>query len=460
MKAWKIEHNLRHSAKPEENFKPFWSSAINPEKEAEQQRIKLLWGRNVPGSNAPEHLIVGAIQAKENMGFNVSKAEKLLPIGFEALQNKDTEKLEEVTAEVFHILHNAKKKKNNPYSIFTRPLSFYWISRRFPKKEHHIEVNDIEDKICGGWYGQTAGALMGTSLEGYTHNALKEAFGEKLGKYIGPPDTTNDGIKYEIAFLEALKEKGKKVKSKDIALKWAAMIPSGRLAEQITLNNIRHGIFPPESGRFHNPFQEWIGAAMRTMVSGLVSPGRPHQAAYLAFLDSQVSHSGNGIYGGIFIAVLVSLAFTIRDTERLLIKAARFIPRGSELESIVWEVLSWCQEAENDEEVIRFTEKRFKRYNWIHLYPNVSAVITALYFSKGNFEQAMKIIASFGYDTDCNGGIAGTVLGVINGKNKINDYWFRPFNGKIRTCLTNFEEIEIDKLCKDTINCVHFNEES
>lgn len=52
---------------------------------------------------------------------------------------------------------------------------------------------------------------------------------------------------------------------------------------------------------------------MRCMVQGLLSPGDPYKAAKLAFIDSQVSHSGNGIYGGIHAAVLTSLAFVFND---------------------------------------------------------------------------------------------------------------------------------------------------
>ncbi len=449
MKAWKIEYNLRHAAQVPKNYITEWD-ALKEAGKTEEKRIKTLWQSRVPGSGAPEHLIVGAIQAKENMGFNVSRATRLLDEGFAALKKNDTAKLEEITAEILRILHNAKKKKISPYSSYTRPLSYYWIAKRFPKKEQYGKINNLTDKICGGWIGQIAGASMGTSLEGYTHDALVKAFGDRLGRFVRTPDMTNDDITYEIAFLEALKEKGAKVKSKDIALKWAAMIPAGWSAEQIALNNIRNGIFPPESGRFHNPFQEWIGAAMRTMAAGLVSPGKPHRAAYLAFLDSSVSHSGNGVYGGIFVAVLVSLAFVIKDPERLLIKAARFMPRGSELESIVWEVLSWCQEAENVEEVIRFTEKRFKRYNWIHLYPNIAALIASLYFGKGDFNRTMKIVASFGYDTDCNGGEAGTIVGIINGASKIDKYWKSQIGGNIDTYIKGFEKISIEALCRQT----------
>ncbi len=447
MKAWRIEYRLRKSAFPDKNFTSFWEELAKNPFENEDEKLKLLWESRVPGSGAPEHLIVGAIQAVENMGRNVRKAEKLLKNGFKAYYSGDFRLLSVITSEIFHFLNDAPKISGHQYHFFNRPLEWEKISEKFPEEKYEIRKSEIPDKICGGWYGQIAGASMGTMLEGYMHRALVNRFGKKLGRFVNKPDTYNDDITYEIAFLEALKEKGD-ISSEKIAMKWVRLIPSGWSAEQIALENLRNGIFPPRSGTERNYFQEWIGAAMRAMASGLVSPGNPRRAAYLAYLDGRISHSGNGLYGGIFVAALVSLSFVFKNPEKLLIKAIKYIPKGSELESVVWEVMSYCNGTENPDKVRRFVEKRFKTYNWIHLYPNIASVITAIYFSEGSFDRAMEIVASFGYDVDCNGGMAGTVLGVMNGEKEISDYWKEPFEGKIKTYLPEFEEIRIKDLCK------------
>ncbi len=447
MKAWHIEYRLRRNAFPDRNFVPFWEDLAKDPFRAENEKLKLLWESKVPGSGAPEHLIVGAVQAVENTGRDVRPAEKLLKDGFKAYYSGDFRLLSVITAKIFHFLNNAPEIKGHQYHFFNRPLDWEKISERFPNEKYDTDKSKIPDKICGGWAGQIAGASMGTALEGYMHKALARRFGKSLGKFVRKPDTYNDDITYEIAFLEALKEKGD-ITSEKIALKWIELIPSGWSAEQVALENLRNGIFPPKSGTERNYFQEWIGAAMRTMVSGFVSPGDPKKASYLAYLDSRISHSGNGLYGGIFVAALVSLAFVFKEPEKLLIKAIKYIPKGSELESVAWEVMSYSNGTGNPDKVRRFAEKRFKTYNWIHLYPNIASVITGIYFSNGSFDRAMEIVASFGYDTDCNAGIVGSVLGVMNGENGISGYWKEPFGGVVKTYLPGFYEVAIKDLCK------------
>ncbi len=447
MKAWRVEYRLRKNAFPDRRFSPFWEELGKDPFKTENEKLKLLWDSKVPGSGAPEHLIVGAIQAVENMGRDVRKAERLLKEGFKAYYSGNFRLLSVITAKIFHFLNTAPELKGHQYHFFKRPLEWNEISFKFPDVKYEVDSTMVTEKICGGWFGQIAGASMGTPLEGYMHRALVNRFGKNPGRFVRKPDTYNDDITYEIAFLEALKLRGE-ISPEKIAMKWVELIPSGWSAEQVALENLRKGIFPPLSGTWGNPFQEWIGAAMRTMVAGIISPGDPKRASYLAYIDSQISHSGNGLYGGIFVAALVSLAFVFTEPEKLLIKAIKYIPKGSELESIVWEVMSYCSGTGNPDRVRKFIEKRFKTYNWIHLYPNVSSVITAIYFSEGSFDRAMEIVSSFGYDVDCNGGIVGTVLGVMNGEKGISNYWKAPFNGKIKTYLPEFREIPISELCE------------
>jgi len=462
MKAWKVEYALRRSALPRAEFTPFWSEAANIVKNAEDMRVKLLWESKVPGSGAPEHLIVGAVQAAWNRGYDVRVAEKLLAKGFKALGSNDINSLRRISAEIFYALSVAKERKSDAYFRFSHPQTFEEISNDFPEapfKSSRFKkyAENIEDKICGGWYGQIAGASMGTRIEGYRHKALVKVFGDKLGTYIEKPDGYNDDITYEIAFLDALKEKGKYVSATDIALKWAEEIPFGWSAEQVALDNIRKGIMPPQSAYLQNPFGEWIGAAMRGMAPGLVSPGNPEKAAYLAYLDGTVSHYANGLYGEIFIAVLTSLAFVIDAPQKLLINAIKFIPRSSQLYTVVWEIMGELAYAKRVKTMIRFAEKRFKTYNWIHLYPNLVSVISALYISQGDFDRAMNIVAQFGFDADCNGGMVGAVLGVMNGKSRINEKWIAPFNGVIKTYMFGKEELSIDSLCNDTVKLSKIN---
>lgn len=447
MKAWKNELERRKTAKPLISKSQDWQQMeelnIFPE-----DLLLSCWDSRVPGSSAPESLIVGAVQSVENMGKDVSRAELLLGKGFEYLSKKDFSQLKAITSEIFSLLSKAESIRGHSYTKYERPLTWEEISKKFPKEKYSLCENFdiIKNKIYGGWLGQLAGASMGTRLEGYTHDALEETYGNQLGYYIGEVSTINDDVTYELIFLKTYEEKKQEITSKDIARNWIAYIPFGWSAELIALENIKRGIFPPESGYFNNPFQEWIGAQMRCMVHGLVCPGNPYEASRLAFLDSQVSHSGNGVYGGIHSAVMTSLAFIENDPKKIIQKSLDFIPNNSEFKKIVENVVKYCQENKEWVSVLKIVEKDFEKYNWVHLYPNTASVITSLWYGGGNFDKTMKIVSSFGYDVDCNAGEIGTILGIIYGKENIPAYWSEPLKDTLQTYLPFFSKIKISDL--------------
>ncbi len=85
-------------------------------------------------------------------------------------------------------------------------------------------------------------------MEGYTGDAIREAYGDRLNYYVAEPETYNDDITYELAFLAAADEAGPGLSSRDIANKWLELIPSGWSAEYFALENLRRGIYPPGIG--------------------------------------------------------------------------------------------------------------------------------------------------------------------------------------------------------------------
>lgn len=449
MKAWEYEAQMRASAEPVLNEKGSWAESVNlnifPTK-----LVELFWKSHVPGSNAPECLIAGAIQSVENMGRDVRKAETLFEHGLELLNHGKMDQLKSVTSLIFKYLREASIDEDHPYHKYNRPLDWQAISTDFPKDNAKQRINSY-DKTLGGWLGQIAGASMGTRFEGYRGEVLERYFGKDLGYYIGTVDTYNDDITYEIAFLQALKENSM-ITSTNIALKWLELIPFGWSAEYIALENLKMGIFPPESGQFNNPFQEWIGAQMRCMVHGLVCPGRPKDAAYLAYLDSCVSHSGNGVYGGIHSAVMTSLAFIHNDVRRIIEESTKYVPRNTEFEHVLVDIIEKCKKNNSWQDVRSMIEKDFKKYNWIHVYPNLCCVIVSLWYGEGDFDETMRIVFALGYDVDCNAGEVGTILGVVKGAHELPDRWVIPLGDNLHTYISSFETIKITDLARLTMN--------
>lgn len=453
MKAWEMEQQLIESAIPvvlsEEEQQ--WDGMADIGK-VDDDKIKLLWGSNVPGSGAPERVIIAGIQAIENRGYIVEGYEEIIKEGLEALNNNDMVKLHTLTSKLYHQMNICIKDEKSSYWKYKiyKTWKQYEEDVTFVKDSYDVSSNDFEDKILIGWKSQLVGGALGTAIEGYTTDNLRKVFGE-IRDYVRKPNTLNDDITFELAFLKAFMDKGGDVDSVDIAHEWIGLIPAGWSAEEVALRNIRYGIYPPESGTFCNPYCEWIGAQMRGAICGMVAPGNPKEAARLAWLDGQVSHYNNGIIGEIFNAMLVSLSFTRKDVRLLLKEVINMIPSKSEYYSVVKFALDQCEKSTNWEQAWRPCEEKYAKYNWIHAYPNAAAEVVALWFGNGDYDETLHIIAMEGVDVDCNAAQIMTALGIIVGKDKIADKWTEPFDNNIETYVRSMENIDINELTKWTV---------
>jgi len=419
--------------------------------------IRMLW-EATPESGAPSCLIAGAISALENKGLDVSKAEVLFEEGLNCLKTKDYLQLQRITAQILKTFKEAPKVSSHNYFSYNHPTLWEEFEGEIPPEEYlyNVKEDDYTDRVYGSWLGEIiGGAFGGGPFEGYTPQAIQKVFGE-VTEYIGKPSTVNDDVTYELAFLEAFKEKGYKVSSADIAEKWLMYIPFGWTAETIALENLRRGIYPPESGSFLNYFSEWIGAQMRAGVIGLVAPGKPKLASHLAFIDGQISHEKNGVYAECFVAAMVSLAFVKKDIRKIIVEALSYVPKTSEFYAVVSEVIGISEKASNCNFVIKKIEERFKRYHWVHAYPNIWIVINALWWSRGSFGEALRISLLGGLDTDCNCGVVGAIMGVLKGVKGINKSWYQPFNDILETynMRGKFTKMKISALAQETVEAV------
>jgi ADP-ribosylglycohydrolase len=348
---------------------------------------------------------------------------------------------------------NAKKNESSDYWKFKQYNNFEQYESKVsfdPAVEVDVNTDKFKDQINAAWTSQLIGAAMGTMVEGYTSKNLYKAFGD-VKDYIREPNTYNDDITFEIAFLDAFKQKGYDVTSKDIALSWIALIPCGWSAEEIALRNIRAGLFPPESGTFNNPFNEWIGAQMRGAICGMVAPGDAHMAAKLAWKDGEVSHYNNGILGEIFNAVMVSMAFVIDDVKELVKYAINLIPDDSEYYSVVRFAYDSCLKHSDWHDALAECEQKYIKYNWIHAYPNACCEVIALMYGDGDYDKTLNIVTMCGIDADCNAGMIMPVLGIQKGMRIIPNRLNHPAFNKLITYMRSYDEILLEDLVNDTL---------
>lgn len=451
-KAWQYELETMKNALPVvlEEEEQGWSLCERVEA-LEDHLNEMKWKSNVPGSGAEEHVIVAAMQDMENMGYDVSRAEAFIEEGMQAYESRDYAKLAMLCGKVFRLICEAPKVAEHPYWQYTIYDSYerYASAVRFAAHPYDMESEDYFERTHLGWVAQICAGALGTAVEGYTTENITKVFGQ-IRTYPRTPNTMNDDITYELAFLFAADDRGKALTADDIADQWLALVPFGWSAEDVALKNLKLGIYPPESGYRNNPYREWIGAQMRGAVCGMVAPGNPKEAARLAFMDGSVSHHNNGVLGEVFNAVLVSLAYVTSDVLTLLHEALSAIPEDSEYYSVLDFALTQCYRHGDWLSAWKPCEKKYERYNWIHAYPNAAAEVVALFFGGGDFDETMHIIAQIGYDVDCNAAQIATALAIMN-KQPLKESWTAPIGDKLRTYMRNVKSLSIRALAEDTV---------
>lgn len=455
VQAWEIAAELFENAVPKllEEEEQTWEDNFSVSDFYDQQ-ILLQWGSNVPGSGALERIMVAAVQAMENRGYRADEETMhLLMEGIAAAKAQDCVSLWQISSQLNHKLLTMEKDSDSDYWTYHCYKDFreYEAHVTFPSPQYiNLDSEDFRERVLAGWLSQLIGAAIGTMVEGYTSENLYKAYG-RITDYLRRPGTYNDDITYELAFLKAFHEKGYDVTSKDIASWWIGLIPAGWSAEELALRNLRMGILPPESGTFANPFNEWIGAQMRGGICGMVAPGDARTAAQLAWSDGEISHANNGIFGEVFNAVLTSLAFVYSDMHTIIETAISVIPEDCEYYSVIRFAHECCLIYDDWHDALAACRKRFRRYNWIHAYPNACCEIFALWYGNSDYEKTLEIITMCGYDVDCNAGMILPVVAIQRGMSIIPERLIHPDFAELSTYMREARNIKLEELVDDTL---------
>ena len=450
-KAWQIAREIRENAVIVDRRK---EESIKIESDIDfphgDELIRWNWYVEVPGSRAPDSFITGLVQDWGNQGYDVSEAEKLLPEGIRLEREGKLVELRVLTSKLMKAVREAPKIAGHPYHGYKHPAGWAAVKRAMPASKKpavkHKWQDSWNEKIYHGWLGQLAGGSFGTAIEGYLGDQIEGLYG-KVDHYVTTPETTNDDVVYEVILIEVFEKMGRKLTSDALAYEWVRQLPYGVSAEGVALRNLGLGIYPPESGTFLNQYCDWIGAQMRGMICGMLAPGNPMEAARLAHIDGVISHARNGLYGEIYAAVLVSLAFVEADLRKLVKMAAEYIPAESEYAAKLDYCFSVLESEKSVDKAWKKLDKHFIEYNWIHAYPNLAADLLALWHGKGDFAESMSLLAKAGYDVDCNAGLVGNVLGIIHG---VSAEWGDPLNDTLETYLKGKEKMSIKELAART----------
>jgi len=308
---------------------------------------------------------------------------------------------------------------------------------------------DYRDRVYAGWLGKCIGVRLGAPIENWTHDDIRNNLGEIDGFFplpLGSIFKPDDDTAFPMLMIRALEDYGPNVTARqmgDTVLNYLADQRGtfwwggyGVSTEHTAYLNLANGIFAPRSGSAEQNGKivaDQIGGQIFSDIWGLVAPNNPELAADYAAKASSVTHDGEGINGGRFIAGLVSLAFSETDPRRLIEGGLVLVPADSEYARVVNAMLDFHAQHPDDWRAAYYhlaANFGYDRYGGVvHIIPNAGVVAIGLLYSHGDFSRSIQIAAMAGWDTDCNVGNVGAIMGVAVGLDGIDfDKWRAPMN--------------------------------
>ena len=258
----------------------------------------------------------------------------------------------------------------------------------------------------------------------------------------------DDDILYTILSLLILEEYGVDFTTNDVANTWLRYLPEECTftAERITLKNLKSGISPDNAGNFNNPDKELIGAAIRCDGWAYVNPGNPGKAAEMAHRDARLSHRISGLHSAMYFAAVIASAFTTSNLHTALVTGLQYIPQDCYLaEQIKW-ALEIAPAIRNYKDAYENVTNRFPDMNPVHAVNNACLVIWGVLLGENDFTKGISETVAMAYDNDCTAATVGSILGAHMGIDAIPDYWYKPWNNRIKSYLFGKPEFNLSDI--------------
>ncbi len=315
-------------------------------------------------------------------------------------------------------------KRIYPY-LFV-PLIFLAVfsCKKSPEKFQTIKPEVLKDKIAGGWAGKMIGVTYGAPTEFRAQNqTFEDSIKWKPSNIKG--SMWQDDIYVQLTFLMSMDKYGIDAPAKQYQEMFAKAGYPLWHANMQARKNYYDSIFAPLSGSpAYNLHADDIDFQIEADYIGFMCPGMPQTASGIADKIGHIMNYGDGVYGGIFVAALYSEAYFESDIQKIIEKALRSIPSGSDYYKVIRDIMTLHSHYPSD---WRAAWKELQD-KWgevdicgagspfnIDAKLNGAYIIMGLLYGEGDPIKTLEISTRCGQDSDCNPSNALAVLGVING---------------------------------------------
>jgi len=219
--------------------------------------------------------------------------------------------------------------------------------------------------------------------------------------------------------------------------------------------NLRKGIPVPMSGHYLNNKSNWTGVGwteqddidfqIESDFAGIVSPAMPNAAIDIAWRAGHSMNWGNGVYGGVMVAVMNSTAYTAKSVMEIVDAGRQAIPTGTRYRQMIDDVIAWKEAGKTWEENWKLVTDKYKRTtiagkgdpkddlkasdcDFIDVTQNGAYIVLGLLYGNCDYEKTMKIAMQGGCDSDCNPSNVGAIMGTYLGFDAIPAKWKSALN--------------------------------
>ena len=296
------------------------------------------------------------------------------------------------------------------------------------------------------WLGKLIGIRLGAPVENWTAQQIKDTYGTISGYLVdygifAADDDSNGPLFFVRSLLEEMDE------DIDVEIMGNTLLNyisdghgffwwggEGISTEDTVYQNLKKGLKPPQSGSAETngiALAEQIGGQIFSDCWGYVSCGNPEVAKKLAQKMSSITHDQNGIYGGVFIAVCIALAYEMSDCKEVVKQALKYIPENSDYAHVVKDILDQYEKGLEQSACLTFIQNEYgyDKYPGVcHIIPNTAIMIMAMVYGENDFSKTLIMLCEAGWDTDCTCGNVGSIMGALVGLEGIDTKWIYPIN--------------------------------
>ena len=295
-----------------------------------------------------------------------------------------------------------------------------------------IAVDELRNKIAGGWAGKMIGVSYGGPTEFRYNGVINEDpidwNPQSLRGSIG-----EDDLYVQMSFMMTMDEFGIDAPVEKFGKSFADAGYMLFHANRKSRKNIWDGIMPPQSGHpDYNLHADDIDFQIEADYIGLMCPAMPQTSNEICDKIGHIMNYGDGVYGGMFVGALYAAAYFETDISKILDFSLKSLPEESQYHKILVDVIEGHKR--NPEDWKKTWYEIYKKWGEVDICCalsefNIDAklngafIAMGLLYGEGDFEKTMEISTRCGADSDCNPSNCSGVMGIILGYDKIPKEW-------------------------------------